>query len=332
MRLNDTPSKTKIHLTTDDIQCLCRFFAIGKFQTYKKRKRTPVPHTNPLIFITTTDGDYALKFYSLDLAQTVPVEYAINRVLCAQNFPTPLMHTGSNAVPFITCHGRLATCFSYIDAVEAWQAHQERNIFPRINKTLFSLKNTLAKASGRLPIPKQEKFLTMIKSLANAYQTPDPEGHHGIINAALQDACKSYQQHQRFFTRQWIHNNATLTNFLINTKTVFTLDLSHIQEDYALNDLASLIISALAFKMPLKTIKEIRKDYFIQHRMAEENALPLHTLIKVQLIRKHLDNIQRQQSVEFLNHSRRIVGMLARRQGAIIDLIQQMNNNPALFT
>lgn len=288
--------KRKFDPSRDDIERVCRFFAVGKLRHYEKEKGIIVSHSNFFAFAATTRGRYALKFYPPDAAKPIVIEYAVNRILVNQHFPTPIMYAGHGRQPFFAGNGRLAACYSYIDGLPAWQCIKQRNTIRQVNAAMLSLKNILSINMGRIPFLKQESFTTTAKALAQASRALAPYDQKEMIDVILQDACRSYRHHRLLFTRQLVHNNINLTNILIYKKTVYVLDLSHIREDYALCDLAGLVISCLFFNIPVATIKTIVKDYFTQHKIETEHSLVLNTLVKIGLIREYLKNVQREKS------------------------------------
>ncbi len=310
MPINDKPTdlfagidnlsldKRNFEPSQDDIEHTCRFFSLGKLQRYEKEQGIIVSHSNFFVFVATDHGQYALKFYPTDAAKTIATEYAVNRFLIEHHFPTPVMYAGRGGQPFLTSNDRLATCFSYINGRQAWQQIKQRNTISRINTTMLSLKNILSTTQGCIPFLKQESFVASINALSHASREMTPYDKKKSIDASLKDACQSYQQHQPLFTRQWLHNNASLTNLLVDKKTVYTLDLSHVREDYALSDLASLVISCLFLEIPATTIKAIVKDYVSRHKMESEHLPVLAALIKIGLVREYLKNIQREKSID----------------------------------
>jgi len=290
--------KRKFDPSRDDIEGICRFFSIGKLKNYKKEKDITVSHSNFFVFAATAQGPHALKFYPLNSAKTIAVEYALNRLLTKDHFPTPVMHAGANAKPFVASNGCLATCYSFINGIPAWQQIKKRNTIQQINATMFSLKNILSAYAKDLPFQKQEGLPKTITSLIQASRLTSTYDQGKLIKASLRDASKTYQRHQPLFTRQILHNNSNLTNFLIHHKKIYTLDLSHVREDYALADLSSLVISCLFFDIPRSTIKTIVKNYFTQHKLKPEYALVLNTLVKIGLLKEYLKNIERENSLE----------------------------------
>ena len=286
----------------DDIKGICRFFSLGKLQYYEKEKGIIVSHANFFVFVETTRGQYALKFYPTDAAKPIAIEYAINKILINHHLPTPLMHAGPDGQPFLASNDRLATCYSYIDGTPAWQQIKQRNTFPKINAVLFSLKNILSTDLKHIPFLKQENLATTMNTLTQASRTWAGYDQKDIIDASLLDACQTYHDHQPLFTRQYLHNNAHLNNFLIHKNFVYILDLTHLREDYVLSDLTSLVTSCLFFNVPFTTIKTMVKNYFTQHKIGPDLMPLLNTLIKVGLIKEYLKNIKREKSVKISNY------------------------------
>jgi len=309
-------------LSVEDIEKICRFFSIGTLRHFEKEKGVAVSHSNFFVFVKTAQGAYALKFYPPDAIKALGVEYALNRMLTSRNFPTPLMHAGLKGQAFIPSNGRLVTCFSYIDGVAAWQASGQRDTFANINAAMFDLKNILSKTGKQLPFRKQEGLPSSLRRLSSDSRSLGAYDRKETIEASLMDAARSYKEHRELFTRQVLHSNAGLTNFLIRRKTLYTLDLSHIREDYALSDLSSLVISCLFFDIPLITVKSVVKDYFVRHKIKKDRLSFLGTLIKTGLIREYLKNIKRERSAELLaappHTTRAFKSQLSKRKKAII--------------
>ncbi len=325
----------KFDPSRNDIERICRFFAIGKLRHYEKEKDIIVSHSNFFIFAATTHGQYALKFYPPDAAKTIAIEYAINRLLINHHFPTPVMHAGHGGQPFFASNDRLATCYSYINGLPAWQRIKQRNTICQINAAMLSLKNVLSINMGRIPFEKQESLVTTTKVLAQKSHALAPYDQKETIDATLQNACRTYQLHQLLFTRQLLHNNINLTNILIHKETVYVLDLSHIREDYALSDLASLVISCLFFNIPVTTIKTIAKNYLAQHRIETKHSLILNTLVKIGLIREYIKNIQREKSIGLVPYPpdlvRTYTTYLSKRKKSITAVLKKMNDIPNLI-
>lgn len=342
MRINDSPTdlfagidnlsldKRNFDPSQDDIEHICRFFSLRKLQRYEKEQGTIISHSNFFVFIVTARGQYALKFYSKDAAKTIAIEYAVNRFLVDHHFPTPVMYAGHDGQPFFTSNDQLATCFSYINGRQAWQQIKQRNTISQINTTMLSLKNILSTTQERIPFLKQESFVATVNTLSHASREMAPYDKKKSIDVSLKDACQSYQQHQPLFTRQWLHNNASLTNLLVDKKTVYTLDLSHVREDYALSDLASLVISCLLLEIPITTIQTIVKDYVIQHKMESEHLLVLAALVKIGLIKEYLKNVRREKSIDLTTYPPDIVNTymfhLSARKEFITAVLKELND------
>ena len=315
----------------DDIEGICRFFAIGKLQHFEKEKDLIVSHSNFFVFVATTHGAYALKFYPRNASRIITREYALNRILSNCHYPTPAMEAGLNGQPFIISKELLVTCYSYINGIPAWHGFKHIKTIRQINAAMLLLKNILSTTKRRIPFQKQERLTTAVNGLVQKSRSMAPYIHKKIIDASLRDACRIYQGHQPQFTRQWLHNNANLTNFLIDQKTVYTLDLSHIKEDYILSDLASLVISCLFFDISQRTIKTIIKDYFKQHKIKLDYIPVLTALIKIGLVREYLKNIRREKSVKPSAYSqdlvRTYISHLSIRKESIIAILKKGDLN-----
>jgi Ser/Thr protein kinase RdoA (MazF antagonist) len=319
----------------DDIEGICRFFAIGKPRHYEKEKGIIISHSNFFFFVATDQGQYALKFYPPDAAKSIAVEYAVNRLLLKHHFLTPLMHAGRGGRPFIASNDRLAACFAYIDGQPAWQHIKQQNTIRQINTAMLSIKNIFSAGTHRLPFQKQGNLLSNAGALAKDSRALAVYDQKEMIEASLHEVCRTYQHDRVLFTRQNLHNNASLTNFLIYKKSVYTLDLSHIREDYALADLASLVISCLFFNIPAATVKTIVKNYFTLHKMGSKYLPVLNALVTVGLIREYLKNIQREKSPGLSAYpadlARTYTSLLSKRNKCIVGVMKKINDNPGLI-
>ncbi len=318
----------------DDIEHICRFFSIGKLKHYKKEHGIVIAHSNFFVFAETTQGQYALKFYPPETAPSITIEYAVNRFLIKQHFPTPVMHAGKGGRPFISSHGCLATCFTFIKGQPPWRKITQRSTIIRLNATMLSLKKLLSTTQGRIRFLKQENFMTAVTALTRLSRAQAPYRQKELLNSSLLNACRTYKLHQSLFTRQCLHNNTTLTNFLIAKKTVYTLDLFHIREDYVLSDLANLVISCLFLEVPAQTIHAFVQNYLIQHEMGPELLPVLNTLVKIGLIREYLKSVHREKSADLStyppNDVRTYRFHLSARQKAIAAVLRKMND-PSRF-
>ncbi|MDZ4243133.1 MAG: phosphotransferase, partial [Candidatus Omnitrophota bacterium] len=309
----------------------CHFFSIGKLRYYKKEGGGDFIHTNPLIFVVTSQGKHTLKFYPLDAAKQIVIESAVNRYLINQRFPTPAMHMGHDGQPFWASNGRLAACYSYVDGFPVWERIGQRNVVRKINTALLSLKNFLSRAE-HIPFKKEENLTTLIKKLANSSCALAPYDQKEMIDAFLLCAGQTYQYHGLLFTRQRLHNDANLTNFLVHKKTIYALDLSHVREDYALADLASLVLSCIYFGAPLTMVKIAAKDYFTQHKIAHKFSPVLNTLVRIGLIDNYIGKIEREKSMDLPAYPpdlrRTHISQLLARKKIIIAVLKKMRDNP----
>ncbi|MDP2653370.1 MAG: phosphotransferase [Candidatus Omnitrophota bacterium] len=305
IKYNDTganPALRKFNPSRTDIERICRFFSIGELKYFEKEKDVAFSHENPFIYVQTTHGVYALKCYPAGTAKAITVENAVSRFLIHHDFPTPVMYIGHDGHPFLTSMGRLVTCFSYIKGVPAWQRINHRSTISQINATMLSLKNILSLAGGRIPLVKEKNLATTILALIQNFKALGPYPK-GMIGASLLEAYRTYHNHQPLFIRQWIHNDANFSNFLFYKETLYTLDLFHVREDYALSDLACMVFSCLFLDNPAATVKSMVNDYFAKHKISLNHFLVLDTLIKIKMIKHCLWNIQLGQPVGLATES-----------------------------
>lgn len=280
-----------------DIERICRFFGLGKLRHFEKEKNIVVSHSNFFAFVRTNQGGYALKFYPPQAARGISVEYALNRLLTGHRFATPLMHAGKDGRAWVCGCGRLAACYSYIDAAPAWQKIGQKKTIRAINASMLLLKRILSAAGESLPVQKQKTFGAQTHDLLRLSRDLRPYDQQETIEACLLAACRAYQRHEGLFVRRRLHNNAGLTNFLVDRKTVYTLDLGHVREDYAISDLAGMVISCVFFDTPPQTIRAIIEDYFAQHQMTQDSSAALAVLVQTGLIKEYLKNIQREKTL-----------------------------------
>lgn len=280
-------------ISKKDLEAICCFFSIGKIKSYKKEKDIVVSHSNFFIFVKTTKGEYALKFFPPDKTRSLSIEFTINRFLVNHNFPTPLMHCGHNRQAYTSNNGLLASCFSFIPGIPAWQNINAPATIHQINNIIFSLKKTLAEAPSEIPHQKQENFITTARKLIQTSKKIATYDERNFINQSLQNVCQAYQQDRNLFTRRWLHNNTTLSNFILYQNTPYVLDLSHIREDYALADLTSLIISCIYLNVSKSTITHIIKNYYLIHKIGPKYLRVFNVLLKISLIKEYLKTIRR---------------------------------------
>lgn len=289
------------HVSRSDIEAICAFFSLGQLKSYTQEKDTAVSHSNFFVFAKTSRGEFALKFFPSDAAKAIAIEYAVNRFLVDRGFPTPVMHWGRGRKAYTPCNGRLAACFSFVEGKPAWQQIARPATIEHINSCIVALKQALAHAPTKIPRIKQESFLETARGLARSSKKNGPYDQKTIIDQVLQETCRTYQDHHHLFSRQWLHNNTTLNNFLVKGKTVYTLDLSHIREDYALSDLASLVISCHFLEISQTIIKNIIQNYFRQHAAGPHLLPVLNVLINIGLIKEYLKVIHRVKGLPTIN-------------------------------
>ncbi len=309
----------KLLASPKDITELCKFFKIGKLQSYEQEKDILRCHFNVSIFVVTTQGEFRFKFYPSHRTKNILFEYKINHILRAHRFLTPSMYAGSNHRSFFTHKNHLVTCYSYIEGSVLDKKHIQRpKIVEQINAGLLSLKNILAAKLRSIPCERQENFVTTVHMLIQKHRAMSASNKKKVIETSLLEICRTYQHHQTLFTQQWIHNDAILNNFLISKKTIYTLDLEHIQKTYILTDLAKLVISCLSFDASTSTIKNIVKNYFAQHQLKPQYLIVLETLIKMYLIWEYLGAYQN-------------ADIHQQRKKSITQLIEKINEIPELI-
>ncbi|MBF0512261.1 MAG: hypothetical protein HQL13_08055 [Candidatus Omnitrophica bacterium] len=280
--------------TRDDVKKTCSFFQIGKLQTFEIEKDVAISHTNFFVFVKTSQGAWGFKFYPRPMAKSIGLEYALNHFLVAHHFPTPLMRRGMNKHPFIATNNMLATCFAYIKGQQVWQKINQKTVITQINSNLVTFKKHLSSLPQTIPLRKAPLLTNTIHSLIKTAHNIKSFSQQKFIMSLLRKKLKQYQEHKPLYIRRYLHNNASLTNFLVDKTEVYTLDLSHVCEDYHLADLASLVISCLFFNVPQKIITTIEQDYFIQNKLKGQYACVLNTLVTIGLIQEYLKNSRRE--------------------------------------
>ncbi len=312
----------------EDIIKICRFFLLGELKYFEKEKGITVSHSNHLVFVRTNTGEYALKFYPPGSDNMLATEFAINRYLIERDFLTPQMHAGKTGRPSFNSNGRLATCFTYIDGTQAWQHIHKPQIFRTINRAMSSIKRIMSSVHKDIPLLKQERFSKMANEAARASRSIPSYDQKELIESILLRTCRSFEEHQPLFERQCLHNNATLTNFLFFRNDLYTLDLTHIREDYILSDLATLVVSCLFFGARRSIISVIIKDHFKQLKIPKEKIVVLNTLVKIYLIREYLKNIRNERSINAnVTRQRTAIDYLAHlktRKKLIVDALSKI--------
>ncbi len=324
-----------LNISREDIEAVCDFFSIGKLRHYEKEKNVTVSHSNFFVFVETDRGQYALKFYSTSTERNIPIEYLINRFLVNNNFPTPAMHASRSRRTFLAVKDRLAACYSFIDGTPLWKHINHPKIIHQLNSTILILKKILSTAPASIPRLKQRNYAEIFSNALHASKEFAPYDQKKLIDTCLLDASRNYRHHQRTFTRQWLHNNTTLTNFIFYKETIYILDLSHIWEDYALIDLVTLIISCLYLSIPGKTTEAIIQNYFVQHTLGQEYLPVLNALLKFELAEEYLKYVRREKSVLPAALPQDLVDTylfhLSERKKSIAVMLEKMNDNPMLI-
>ncbi len=279
----------------EEIQQICRFFDLGR-PLHFENKMSGLPHAHGLGLAKTSKGKFVIKCYPAYAAQRISLEYAINRILTQRRFPTPAMHAGPPHRPFCRISHQLFCCYDFIDGDHAWQSIQSRDTFRQINGNLIGIKNTLAPLKGRLPFLRQESLAAKIKDLSQKSKILKTYDHKNLIEGHLKNICRAFESQRRAFARQWLHNCATLTNFLKFKSKIYVIDLEHVREDYVLADLASLVLSCLSVDVkkdvPLFTIQAVIKDHYAQLRPSEEDLAVVRALFLLGLVKEYLHYIR----------------------------------------
>ncbi len=312
------------NLTLEDLKKLCRFFSLGNLKHYVKEKGTVISHSNFFIFVETYKGQFAFKFYPPSVTKSIIAEYTVNRLLITRKFPAPKMYPGTNEKPFMPINNYLATCLEYIDGVQIWHKIRQKETIIAMNTAMLHLKTILTSIKKPIPLQKKERLIETVKTLIQESQALSKNEQKKLIGNVLNLACQTYLSDTKLFSRQLIHNNASLTNFLIKDNTVFTLDLGHIKEDYILSDLASFVISCYLCKIPKRISKTVISDYFIQHKLKKEYKKVLCAILQVSLIQEYLKNIQREKSLKIAPYPQRLTKTFRSRLQARIGLIEKM--------
>lgn len=286
-----------LDISGEDIEAICDFFSIGKLRYYEKERNVTVSHSNFFVFVETDHGQYAIKLYPPGTARNIPIEFLINRFLVNNNFPTPAMHAGRNHQTFLAVKDRLAACYSFIDGTPLWQHINHPGVIHQLNFTILALKRILSSAPASIPRLKQRNYAEILGNALQSSKEFSPYDQKELIDTCLLDASRAYQYHHRIFTRQWLHNNTSLTNFIFYKESIYTLDLSHIWEDYTFIDLVTLVISCLYLNIPGKTTEAIIQDYLVQHALGPEHLPALNALLKFELAEEYLKYVRREKSV-----------------------------------
>lgn len=275
----------------NELEEICQFFELGTLRKPQKKRKPCFPHANPMVFVETSRGQFVFKFFRENDLTNIAFEYAVNRALCARQFPTPAMSKGRRGRPFVKSAGRLAACYAFVDGFSAWKVLRHPQTVRRINLSLRSLKDHLSATRISMSWPRQAGLAETVRQLTRWSRAAARFEGSGILEQSLLEACRVYQRHRRLFGRQRIHSDANLSNFLMHDDTAYVLDLEHIREDYALNDLSSMVVSGI-LSMPVPALKAMIKDYFDVHDLAAENRVVLDALVKISLVKECLGSCE----------------------------------------
>lgn len=279
-----------------DIEHVCRFFALGKLLAFEKEKHITVSHSNFFVFASTSQGNFALKFYPTSLSKNILHEYALNRYLVLRKFSTPAMLASPDGKPSVPSCGHLAACFEFIDGQQAWEHIQTKSVQIQINANIRLLKTILLPLSGSKLIDPHDNFAVRIKNLMQTASLLKPFKYEDYIRLELNHIAQEFNTHQKLFLRETLHNNVTLMNIIISKGRMFLLDLSHIKEDYRLSDLVALVLSCHFMKVSPKIIQAMIKQYFNAHGLTKIHKPILNAQLRLSFIREYLKNTAREKN------------------------------------
>lgn len=239
------------------------------------------------------------------------------------------MHAGPGGLPFIKNNNHLAACYSYVNGIPAWKRIHDQKSFEQINSALLLLKNILSADKKQISFPNNESLTKKIKTLTDHSRSLFSYSQQKMIESALLEISRNYQKNQPLFSRQLLHPNANLTNFLFYKKTAYTLDLSHVRHDYILSDLSSLVISSIFFNAPKALIESLVYGYFAEHKLKNDRLIVLVSLIRTGLIHEYLKNIVREKSLETsiypLGQRQIFLSQLSIRKKSITSALERIN-------
>lgn len=313
-----------------DIESICRFFSLGKLKIFQKEKNITLSHSNFFVFASTTRGNYALKFYPASSSKDILHEYALNRYLGLHGFPTPAMLTSSDGKTSVPFCGSLAVCFEYINGQQAWQHIHKKTVQDQINGLMRQLKTVLLPLAGSKFISPQDSFAAQIKNLIQTASQLTPFYNERNIRKEINHIAQEFAAHKKLFVRQILHNNATLTNFMISKGKVFLLDLSHIKEDYLLSDMTALVLSCRFLRIPPKITKTMIGEYFLAHGLKKPHQTVLNTQMRLSIIREYLKNTSREKNLSkaralTTGQVERYKLYLSQRTKHLVQLLRQLN-------
>lgn len=290
----------KFEISKEDIDRICRFFRIGKLYKINKEEEKGIDHCNPLLFMTTTEGKYVIKFYSLNLAPNIRTELLINNTLIKGCFSTPVMHTSKTGCPGIQINHRIATCFTHIEGITAQRAALTKDLISTINQSIFEL-NRIVRSNKRIidRLPYHDfhrKINPLMRAARTKYNQVDG------MEKKLAQLINFYNIRSKLFIKKPVHINLSLSNIILTGERVCLIDLEHIRMDYVMNDLAGLIYSCLSNKIPIMHIKYCVRRYMALNKIPPDMLPVLANFIKIRLIEYYLMIKQRERSARKLTH------------------------------
>jgi len=84
----------RFDINETDIRSIVKKFDIGDFISYSIEEGIRHQHSNKIVSVRTTAGDFILKFYLYTIPRYVILEYLIVKNLIDIGFPTPRMYLG----------------------------------------------------------------------------------------------------------------------------------------------------------------------------------------------------------------------------------------------
>ncbi|GEM_PF-2962434 len=295
-------STSKIHTGLDDIRfdtrnfpadtamiaAACDFFSIGDLRRHENEKNTAVSHSNFITWVTTSRGNYILKFYPAHARHDILREMTLNRLLTRRRFPTPRMHASRTHQAFIAVNGYLAVCFDFMAGTPACQQRLNDTTIRAVNHSILQL-NLALTPNLQLPrILKNETFLEKIRALRQSPGFKKAIQNQPVIVASLEQSSATYAKDRSLFIPRPRHTNISLSNILLHNRMARILDLSHVHMDVEVVDLSSLVISCLFFHTPSSIITKLVRGYFKSQDMEHSKLAVLTTSIRLGLIKEYL--------------------------------------------
>lgn len=291
----------RICVTLFDLKKICEQFGLGLLDSYQTDRDLPISHSNFIFFLRTSRGPYVLKFHPHQNQKSLFKEFVLSTYLRNHGFATPRMHRTTGGKPFVSFRRYLVTCYDKILGQALYATPLDAPRLKTINQTVQRLNSLLCsfredkRLNAFLDQEDYRRRLSALNDFLRQYRTRE---NRTIVYGPLKKIISDYHAHRDLFLRQPVHTNLSLANLMTYGKQMFVLDLSHIALDYELNDIAGLICSFYACRVPEKTIKFFIEDCRQCFSLEKTKLKTLYHFCLYRLMKEYLKLVQKEKKLK----------------------------------